>query len=122
MRMRLTASLVATAPLVLPCLLHGQERKIQRSELPVAVERAVATMSQGATITGFTQEVENGQTRYEMALTVGGRKKDVLMDAAGTVVEIEEEVTWASLPAAVQAGLKAKAAGGKIGKVETLTK
>jgi len=100
----------------------AQERKIERSQLPAAVERAVAAQSQTATIRGFSQETEHGQTFYEVEMTVSGHGKDVLMDPTGAVVEVEEEVAWDALPAAVQAGVKGKAGGGKIGKVESITK
>ena len=99
-----------------------QEKKIQRSELPPAVESTVAAHSQGATIKGFSQEKENGQTFYEAELMVNGLSKDLLIDAQGTIVEIEEQVSLESLPAAVKDGLKAKAGKGKIVKVESLTK
>jgi hypothetical protein len=40
----------------------------------------------------------------------------------GAVVEIEEQVAFDSLPAAVKEGLRAKAGTGKLLKVESLTK
>jgi hypothetical protein len=40
----------------------------------------------------------------------------------GTVLEIEEEVAFDSLPATVRAGLTQAAGAGKIGTVESLTK
>src|SRR5437660_12192375 len=58
----------------------AQERKIERSQLPAAVERAVAAQSQAATIRGFSQATEHGQTFYEVEMTVSGHGKDVLMD------------------------------------------
>ena len=100
----------------------GQERKIRRSELPPAVERTVATQSQGAEIRGFSQETEHGQALYEVEMTVNRHSKDVLIDANGEVVEVEEQVALGALPAAVRAGLTAQARGGKIGKVESITK
>ena len=44
------------------------------------------------------------------------------MDKSGNIVEIEEEVTMDSLPAAVQEGLRKAAGAGTIGKIESLTK
>lgn len=108
------AATVATA--------EEQEKKIQRSELPAAVEKTVAAQSQGATIKGFSQEKENGQTYYEAEMTVNGRSKDVLIDPNGNVVEVEEQVALDSLPTTVKDGLQAKAGKGKIVKVESLTK
>jgi uncharacterized membrane protein YkoI len=100
----------------------AQERKIKRSDLPPAVERTVAQVSKGATIKGFSQETENGRATYEVAMLVGGHSKDVEIDPHGAVREVEEEVTTDSLSADVQAGLNAKAVGGKILKVESITK
>jgi len=100
----------------------AQEKKIKRSELPAAVEKTVAEQSKGATIRGFNQEQENGQTTYEAELVVNGHSKDVQMDANGTILEVEEQVDFQALPAEVQAGLQAKAGGGKITKVESITK
>jgi uncharacterized membrane protein YkoI len=100
----------------------AQEKKIQRSDLPAAVEKTVAAQSQGATIRGFSQERENGQTNYEAELVVNGHSKDVLIDPNGTIVEVEEQVAIDSLAAAVRDGLQAKAGKGKLLKVESLTK
>jgi len=114
--------LAAVASLLITLLVIAQEKKIQRSDLPAAVEKAVAAQSQGATIRGFSQEKEKGQTFYEAEMTVNGHSKDVLMDANGAVVEVEEQVALDSLPPAVKDGLQARAGKGRIVKVESLTK
>jgi hypothetical protein len=98
------------------------EKKINRSNLPAGVEKTVAAQSGGATIKGFNEEKENGQTLYEAELQVSGHSKDILMDKVGNIVEIEEQVDLASLPAGVQSGLQAKAGKGKLGMVVSLTK
>jgi hypothetical protein len=111
---------VASMFLTLPAV--PQEKKIKRSDLPPAVEQAVAAQSQGATIRGFSKETENGQILYEAELMVNGHSKDVLMDNNGAVIEVEEQVGMDSLPAAVRDGLQAKAGKGQLLKVESLTK
>lgn len=108
--------LAATAPA------WGQEKRIPRADLPPAVDSAVAALAPGAAIRGFAEEREDGRTYYEVELLVRGHRKDVLMDASGTVVEVEEQVALDSLPAAVRAALAAQARPGRIAKVETLTK
>ena len=100
----------------------AQEKKIKRSDLPPAVEKTVAVQSKGATIRGFSTEQENGQTLYEVEMTVNGHTKDVSMAPDGTVVEVEEQVAPDSLSPEVKAGLQAKAGAGKILKVESITK
>lgn len=99
-----------------------REKKIPRTDLPPAVEKTVAAESQGATVKGFSEEKENGQTYYEAEMTVSGHSKDVLIDKGGAIVEVEEQVDLDSLPADVKNGLQSKAGSGKILKVESLTK
>jgi hypothetical protein len=115
---------VAAAIMLLSVLApaQDQEKKIKRSDLPPAVEKTVVEQSQGATIRGFSQENENGQTFYEAELMVKGHSKDILLDVDGAVVEVEEQVSTGSLPAVVLQSLRDKAGSGKLVKVEKLTK
>ena len=115
-------TLIATALCVVPSTAEEHEKKINRSDLPPAVEKTVAAQTQGASIRGFNEEKENGKTYYEAELTVNGHSKDILIDPSGAVVEVEEQVDLASLSAAVQSGLQAKAGSGKLGKVESISK
>jgi len=110
------------ACLAIAATAFAQETKIKRADLPPAVEKTVADASKGATIKGFSKEMEHGKTTYEVELVVNGHSKDVEIDSTGAIVEVEEEVALSSLPPSVAAGLNAKAAGGKILKVESLTK
>ncbi len=100
----------------------AQEQPLKQAELPAAVARAVASLSQGATIRGYSRERENGQWLYEVELRVNGHGKDVTIDSTGAVVEVEEEVALATLPEAVQAGLRAGAGAGTIRLVESVSK
>jgi len=119
--MKISNFAVFTA-LALSTIAFAQEKKIQRADLPPAVEKTVAAQSQGATIKGFSQEKEKGQTYFEAEMTVSGHTKDVLIDANGAIVEVEEQVQFDSLPPVVKDALQAKAGAGKILKVESLTK
>lgn len=121
------SAMAKTNAAVLGCLFlaaaaSAQEKKIQRADLPSAVQKTVAEVSRGAAIKGFSQETEHGKTTYEAEMIVNGHSKDVEMEASGAILEVEEQVAMESLPAAVKDGLAAKAAGGKIVKVESLTK
>ena len=100
----------------------SQEKKVERRDLPPAVEKALTSVASGAEIRGFATEKENGQIFYEVQLSTHGRKKDVLMDATGQVVEVEEEITLDALAPAVRDGLQARAGKGKLIKVESITK
>src|SRR4051812_31367352 len=93
--------LAAVLPMALglASLVSGQERRLERKDLPAAVRAAVDRESGGATIKGFSTERENGIRTYEAEMMVDGHSKDISMDAAGNVLEIEEQVSFDSLPA-----------------------
>lgn len=116
------AGLAVSAMVASAAAQKAPEKKIRRSNLPPAVQKAMEAQSAGATIKGFSEEKENGQTFYEAEMVVDGHGKDVLMDPTGVVVEVEEQVAFRSLPAEVKSGLRAKAGKGEITKVESLTK
>jgi hypothetical protein len=101
---------------------YGAEKKIGKSELPAAVQKAADSAAQGATVRGYSTEVENGQPEYEMELTVNGHSRDVTFAADGNVIEIEEQVELQSLAPTVRSALQQRAGNGKITKVESLTK
>jgi uncharacterized membrane protein YkoI len=120
--MKIFAAGLMLGVLFLVAQAREQERKIKREQLPAAVEKTVAAESQGATIKGFASEREHGQQFYEVSLIVNGHHKDILIDRNGHVVEVEEEVSFDSLPQIVQETLRKRARGGKMTVVESLTK
>ena len=99
-----------------------QEKKIERPDLPAAVEKTVAAQSKGATIRGFSKETEKGKTTYEVQMTVNGHTKDLEVDESGVVIEVEEQVALQALPTEVRIALQARAGKGRITKVESITK
>jgi hypothetical protein len=101
----------------------GEGSKIMDAKkLPPAVQKTVQEQTKGATVLGLSKEVENGKTQYELETKVNGRTRDLLIDPAGKVVEVEEEVDIASLPAAVQAEMKKSLGEGRIVRLESITK
>lgn len=92
----------------------AQERRIQRSELPPAVQKVADEQSKGATVRGYSTEVENGKREYEVESTVNGHSRDVTIAPDGTVLEVEEQVEMAELPNPVRESLQSKAGSGKI--------
>src|SRR5258708_11435625 len=100
----------------------AQEKKIERPDLPPAVEKTVAAQSKGATIRGFSKEMEKGKTSYEVQMTVNGHTKDLEVDESGVVIEVEEQVALEALPTEARIALQAKAGKGRITKVESITK
>ena len=103
-------------------LAYGQEKKVDRSKLPAAVQATIDRESAGATIKGYSKEKEKGVTAYEVELVMNGRTRDVLIDTNGNVLESEQEVAFDSLSPAVQSAIKELAGKGTIGIVESITK
>jgi hypothetical protein len=99
-----------------------KEIKVKMRDLPAAVRQAVQEQTRGASLRGLSKEVENGKTYYEAALKVGRHAKDVLLDESGAVVEVEEEVPLSALPPAAREAVQKASAGGKLVKLEAITK
>lgn len=112
--------------LALPALLvasvSAAEKPVKMDSLPPAVRKTVQEQSKGASIRGLSQEIEDGNTFYEAELKINGRNQDVLIDPNGSVVEIEEEVSFDSLPAAVKDAIRKRAVRGRIVLVELVSK
>jgi uncharacterized membrane protein YkoI len=100
----------------------GSDKPIKMKDLPPAVQKAVHEHTNGVKLKGLSKEVENGKTFYEVETVVNGHSRDLLLDKTGTVVEVEEEVALDSIPAPAKSAIEKKAAGGKITKVEMVTK
>jgi hypothetical protein len=100
----------------------AQEKRLQRSDLPPAVQKTADEQSRGATVRGYASETAGGKLEYEVQLTVNGHSRDVSIAPDGSVLEVEEEVAQAALPAAVREGLQKLAGAGTITRVESLTK
>jgi uncharacterized membrane protein YkoI len=102
--------------------ISAQEKHLQKSDLPPAVQKTADEQSKGATVTGYKKEMDAGKLEYEVKLTVNGHSKDLSIDPSGNLIEIEEQVSIDTLPAAVRDGLQKKAGAGTISKVESITK
>ena len=99
---------------------RAQEKKAKLSDFPAVVQAAAKEQSKGATVRGYAVETEHGKTLYEVELKANGLGKDITLDSAGAVMEVEEEVALANVPAAAKAGIEKGAGKGKILKVEAV--
>mgnify|MGYP001547675701 CR=1 FL=1 len=113
---------IALTVLSIAVLGQAAEKRIPKSSLPPVVAKTAGEQSRGATVQGYTQDMENGQMEYEVELTVNGLSKDVSIGADGRVLEVEEQVEIGALSAGVQAALKQKAGSGDITKSESISK
>ena len=101
---------------------RAQEQRVRLKDLPPAVQKAVREQSKGARLRGLSKEVEAGKTVYEAELLVNGHNKDLLLDADGNVLEIEEQVARAALPEPVKAALAKEAGKNRVLLIESITK
>jgi len=97
----------------------GADQKLQLKDAPAAVQKGVADNLKGATLRGLSKEIEGGKTTYEAETMLDGRSRDFVLDAAGRLLEIEEELAADAVPAAVKTALEAR---GRIVKVESVTR
>jgi hypothetical protein len=98
------------------------EHNVPCNTLPRAVQQKSKSIVEGATIHACIRDSSNGKTSYELELLKNGRSRDLTFDSDGNLLEIEEQVDIASLPQPVAAAIQKAAAGGHVGKVESLTR
>jgi len=103
------------------CAALAAEKKLKLEELPPAVQTAVKEQTKNATLVGLSAEKKKGKTRYEVETKIGGKSRDLLLDEAGAVVETEEEVDMAAVPAPAKVAIQKRATGGTISKVEKVS-
>jgi hypothetical protein len=120
-RMKDMIRFLGVASLSLAVALAG-ETAVKMKDLPPAVQKAVEQQTKGAQIMGLSKEVEKGKTMYEVETTLNGKGRDLLFDATGALVSVEEPVAIDAIPAAARAAIEKLAVGGKIKSVESVTK
>jgi hypothetical protein len=98
------------------------ETPVKMKDLPPAVQKAVEEQTKGSQIKGLSKEVEKGTTMYEVETMRNGKARDLLFDAMGALVSVEEPVSIEAIPGAAKAALMKLAAGGTVKSVETVTK
>ena len=97
-------------------------KSLQLKDLPAPVQKTVQDTLKGGEIKNISKEVEKGVTQYEVESMLNGKHRDFNVDSKGKLIVVEEEVALDSIPAAAKAAIEKKAAGGKLGMVETVTK
>jgi hypothetical protein len=115
----LAAALLGVAALAARA--DADESKIEAEDLPKAVLKVVKAKFPEAKIRGAAKEVEGGETKYEVEMTVDGKNVDVVFEPDGEIEAIEKEIEAEDLPKAVLKAAKSKFPKAKIGKVEEIT-
>ena len=97
------------------------DEKVKFAELPKVVQKTIKDKYPEATIRGASKGKEDGETLYEVELTIEGKAVDVVLDDDGEVEAIEREIPAEDLPRAVLNAARAKFPATKIDKVEEIT-
>ena len=91
------------------------------ASLPAAVQATVREQTRGAVIRNISKEIENGKTVYEIETKVGGRSRDMIVGADGTLMVVESQVVLDSLPEPVRNTFVKNTGKGKIVVLESVT-
>lgn len=100
---------------------RADEEKIPLKDVPKAVRNAAKKLFPDAKIRGVSKEVEDGETFYEVEMTVDGKSVDVLFEPDGEVEAIEKEIEVEDLPRAVISAARKAFPKARIEKVEEVT-
>ena len=95
------------------------KKAVDLSKYPAAVRATIEAETKNATLKAVSKETEKGKVQYEVETVVNGKSRDLLVDPAGKVIEVEEEIAVDAAPAPVQEALKTH---GKVLKLETVTR
>jgi hypothetical protein len=129
LQLNLRTHLMTYRPLLLGTVLAlsscacAAEHSLPCNTLPAAVQqRSKSLLEPGTTVRGCVKDVSAGKITYEIELLTPQGSKDVTVSPQGDVLEVEQQVDLATLPAPVAAAFAKAATGGKLGKVESLTR
>jgi hypothetical protein len=116
-------AVLLTAAFAITSCAYAAEHSVPCSTLPEAVQQRSKThIESGTTVHGCVKDVSDGKTTYEIEFITSKGSEDVTFSPAGDVLEIEQQVDPATVPAPVAAAFAKAATGGKLGKVESLTR
>jgi len=85
-----------------------QEREVTESEMPAAVLQAFRSAYPGATVRGYSEEIEAGQTFHEVSFEFEGKKLDVVYHPDGKVKVAETVIAHEQLPDAARQAIAKK--------------
>jgi hypothetical protein len=98
------------------------EHSVVCNTLPSAVRQKAKLALDGATVRECIRDISKGRTTYELETVKNGYSKDITFDPDGNVIEIEEQIDFASQPPLVAAAIQRKKGAGPIGKIESVTR
>ena len=98
------------------------DKKLALKDLPPAVQKTVEANLNGAEIKNINKETEKGVVQYEVESLLNGKHRDFDVDTKGALLGIEEQTTIDAVPAAAKDGILKKVGGGKLARIESVSK
>jgi len=94
---------------------RGQEKgSLKLGDLPPGAQVSVKEQSAGGTLRSLWVGNDKGERVYGAVILYGGKRKEVVVNADGKIVDVQQEVTVESLPAAMRKSLKEQPRGARI--------
>ena len=112
----LSAILMAFASLSLT----AAETSVKSADVPPAVTAALVKRFPDARVSHWSKETERGQTTYEASLKEGLTKRDAVFAEDGSLLDIEQAIAVADLPAQVQKAVAASYPHASLRKAEKI--
>jgi hypothetical protein len=118
--MTIRSFFVAAVALSVAAISGTQAQTMTKEQLPKAVVSAFEKAYPTVTLKAASVEKDGGKTCYELESMDGAQARDIIYAADGTVIEIEESITPASLPTSVAQALSTRFPNAPIKKAEKL--
>jgi len=119
---RCIAPTIAISLFLVSSVVLAEDEKYTFDDLPKAVKKTVKAQYPEAKIRGVAKEKnDEGETVYEVEMTIKGKAVDIIVDKEGDIETIEEEIDAEDLPKAVKAVYTKSFPKGKITKAEKVT-
>lgn len=101
--MKIKQSVILALGMLCFCIgLRGQEQKISSRDVPEAVRTALAKTYPNAKVRNWDKEIQDGKIVYEAeGVTDGNIIRNVMYSPEGNLVQVEETVPVADLPASI---------------------
>jgi uncharacterized membrane protein YkoI len=94
------------------------QNTVKIEDLPAPVQETVRNETKNAKLLGVAQEGEKGKTLYRVETRVGDKGRDLVVNPAGKITAVEEEISINAVPGGAREVIDKKAAGGQIKRVE----
>ena len=109
-------------PAAAPATSGAQPKAAPKKQMPAPITAAFARAYPNAVVKNVARDVHKGVTTYEVESIDNGMSRDIVYTPEGAVVEIEEGIAVAEVPAAVHDAVMAKHPRARISKAERLTR